>query len=118
LKCSRNAKFEVLFLYDAWDEFVMEHLHTFDSKPLKLAEKADLNLSAKKDSALSEEASKSLAQWLKETLGDKVGEVPHFAAARGKSRRRRGRGQVHDRQHEAHDEGHEAGRPRPARRQA
>jgi len=71
----KERKFEVLFLYDAWDEFVMEHLHTFDGKPLKLAEKADLNLSAKKDSALSEEASKSLAQWLKETLGDKVGVV-------------------------------------------
>src|ERR1035438_1721819 len=61
----RERKFEVLFLYDAWDEFVMEHLHTFDGKPLKLAEKAELNLSAKKDSALSEEASKSLAQWLR-----------------------------------------------------
>jgi molecular chaperone HtpG len=71
----KERKFEVLFLYDAWDEFVMEHLHTFDGKPLKLAEKADLNLSAKKENALSEEAAKSLAQWLKETLGDKVGEV-------------------------------------------
>src|SRR6267154_2699787 len=71
----RERKFEVLFLFDAWDEFVMEHLHAFDGKPLKLAEKAELDLSAKKDSALSEAASKSLAQWLKETLGDKVGEV-------------------------------------------
>jgi TNF receptor-associated protein 1 len=71
----KERKFEVLFLYDAWDEFVMEHLHTFDGKPLKLAEKAELNLSAKKENALSEEASKSLVQWLKETLGDKVGEV-------------------------------------------
>jgi molecular chaperone HtpG len=71
----KERKFEVLFLYDAWDEFVMEHLHTFDGKPLKLAEKAELNLSAKKEGALSEEASKSLAQWLKETLGDKVNEV-------------------------------------------
>jgi len=71
----KERKFEVLFLYDAWDEFVIEHLHTFDGKPLKLAEKAELNISAKKDSALSEEASKSLAQWLKEILGDKVGEV-------------------------------------------
>ncbi|HEX7569352.1 MAG TPA: molecular chaperone HtpG [Verrucomicrobiae bacterium] len=71
----KERKWEVLFLYDAWDEFVMEHLHTFDGKPLKLAEKADLNLSAKKENALSEEASKSLAQWLKETLGDKVNEV-------------------------------------------
>jgi len=71
----KDRKFEVLFLYDPWDEFVMEHLREFDGKPLKLAEKADLNLSAKKDGALSEDAAKALAAWLKETLGDKVGEV-------------------------------------------
>ena len=72
----RERKFEVLFLYDPWDEFVMEHLHTFEGKTLKLAEKAELNLSeAKKEGALSEDAAKSLAQWIKETLGDKVGEV-------------------------------------------
>ena len=46
-----------------------------DGKPLRLAEKADLNLSARKDGALSEDAAKALAKWLKETLGDKVGEV-------------------------------------------
>jgi molecular chaperone HtpG len=71
----RERKWEVLFLYDPWDEFVMEHLHTFDGKPLKLAEKADLNLSEKKTGALSEDTAKELAKWLKETLGDKVGEV-------------------------------------------
>jgi molecular chaperone HtpG len=71
----RERKWEVLFLYDAWDEFVMEHLHTFDGKTLRLAEKADLNLTARQDGALSEDAAKALAQWLKETLGDKVGEV-------------------------------------------
>ena len=71
----KERKWEVLFLYDAWDEFVIEHLHTFDGKNLKLAEKADLNLSAKKEGAMSEEASKLLTQWLKETLGDKVNEV-------------------------------------------
>lgn len=71
----RERKFEVLFMYDAWDEFVMEHLHTFDGKSLRLAEKAELNLSGKKESALSEDAAKSLAQWLKETLGEKIGEV-------------------------------------------
>ena len=71
----KERKFEVLFLYDPWDEFVMEHLREFDGKTLRLAEKADLNLSAKKDGALSEDAAKSLATWLKETLGDKVGEV-------------------------------------------
>jgi TNF receptor-associated protein 1 len=71
----KERKFEVLFLFDPWDEFVMEHMHEFDGKPLKLAEKADLNLSTKKDGALSEDAAKALATWLKETLGDKVGEV-------------------------------------------
>ncbi len=71
--CER--KWEVLFLYDPWDEFVMEHLREFDGKSLKLAEKADLNLSEKKTGALSENATKDLAKWLKETLGDKVGEV-------------------------------------------
>jgi molecular chaperone HtpG len=72
----RERKFEVLFLYDPWDEFVVEHLHEFDGKPLKLAEKAEVDLAAaRKEGALSDEAAKSLSQWLKETLGDRVGEV-------------------------------------------
>ncbi len=71
----RERKWEVLFLSDPWDEFVMEHLREFDGKPLRLAEKADLHLSTKKDAALSEDAAKELAKWLKEILGDKVGEV-------------------------------------------
>ena len=72
----RERKFEVLFLYDAWDEFVIEHLHAFENKPIKLAEKAELDLSeTKKEGALSEDAAKALAQWLKQTLADKVGEV-------------------------------------------
>ena len=72
----REWKFEVLFLHDPWDEFVVEHLQNFDGKPLTLAEKAELNLNEpKKVGALPEDAAKSLAQWLKESLGDKVGEV-------------------------------------------
>ncbi len=72
----KERKFEVLFLYDPWDEFVIEHLREFDGKTLKLAEKADLNLNeTKKEGALSEDAAKSLSAWLKESLGDKVGEV-------------------------------------------
>lgn len=71
----RERKWEVLFLHDPWDEFVVEHLHTFEGKALRLAEKAELNLSARKDGALSEDAAKELAKWLKETLGGKVGEV-------------------------------------------
>ncbi len=72
----RERKFEVLFLYDAWDEFVMDHLREFDGKPLKAAEKADLNLNEpKKEGALDEATGKSLAEWLKASLGDRVGEV-------------------------------------------
>ena len=32
----------MLFLFDPWDEFMMEHLHAFDGKTLRLAEKKDL----------------------------------------------------------------------------
>ena len=71
----KERQWEVLFLFDPWDEFVVEHLREFDGKPLRLAEKADLNLAARKDGALSEDAAKGLAQWLKETLGGKVNEV-------------------------------------------
>ena len=71
----KERKWEVLFLYDPWDEFVVEHLREFDGKALRLAEKANLNLETKKEGALSEEAAKDLAKWLKETFGDKVGEV-------------------------------------------
>lgn len=73
----RERKYEVLFLYDPWDEFVMEHLHAFEGKSLKSAEKAELNLAdpAKKEGALSDDAAKSLAQWIKESLGEQVSEV-------------------------------------------
>jgi molecular chaperone HtpG len=71
----RERKWEVLFLYDPWDEFVMEHLREFNGKPLRLAEKAELNLNSKKEGALSKEAAQTLAKWLKEILGDKVGVV-------------------------------------------
>jgi TNF receptor-associated protein 1 len=73
----RERKLEVLFLFDPWDEFVIDHLQNFDGKPLKLAEKAEIDLgdTAKKEETLPEEAAKSLAQWFKETLGDSVGEV-------------------------------------------
>lgn len=71
----KERKWEVLFLYDAWDEFVMEHLHTFDGKALRFAEKADLNLTARKEGGLSDDDAKELAKWLKEKFSDKVNEV-------------------------------------------
>jgi molecular chaperone HtpG len=73
----KSKKYEVLFLDDPWDEFVMEHLREFDGKPIRPAEKADIKIEepAKTENELSADASVSLAQWIKEILGDKVGEV-------------------------------------------
>ena len=73
----RARKLEVLFLFDPWDEFVMEHLYTFQDKPLRPAEKTDLGLpdAEKQTAALSDDEAKDLAKWLKETLGDRIQEA-------------------------------------------
>src|SRR4030095_1848822 len=70
----REKKFEVLFLTHAHDEFVMDHLASFDGKKLVSAEKADLKLD-KESTGLNEDAARLLANFFKETLGDRVGEV-------------------------------------------
>ncbi len=73
----KARKCEVLFLFDPWDEFVMDHLREFDSKPLKSAEKADLKLDDQnqKEGALTDDQAKALADWLKTILGDRVNAV-------------------------------------------
>jgi molecular chaperone HtpG len=73
----KARKFEVLFLFDPWDEFVMEHLHSFEGKDLRPAEKAELSVGdvQKKEGALTDEQAQSLRKWIKETLGDRVNEV-------------------------------------------
>jgi molecular chaperone HtpG len=70
----REKKFEVLFLTHAHDEFVMDHLASFDGKKLVSAEKADLKLD-KESIGISEDTARLLANFMKETLGDRVGEV-------------------------------------------
>jgi len=69
-----SRKIEVLFFYDGWDEFVMEHLHKFDGKDLKAAERADLSADSAegKESELSPEQAENLAKWLKEVLKESV----------------------------------------------
>lgn len=73
----KSRGWEVLFVYDPWDEFVMDHLRSFDGKDLKAAEKAELDLAndAAVEGALNDDQAKALATWLKEKLGDRVGAV-------------------------------------------
>ena len=70
----REKKFEVLFLTDPRDEFVMEHLRDFDKKRVVAAEKADLKLE-KETTGLSADEARLLANFIKETIGQRVGEV-------------------------------------------
>jgi TNF receptor-associated protein 1 len=67
---------EVLFSFDPWDELVMDHLHAFEEKPIRPAEKADLQLAAATvENQLTDDQAVALAAWLKETLGQRVHEV-------------------------------------------
>ena len=70
-----EKKFEVLFLYAPQDEFVMENLREFDKKRLIAAEKADLKHEEDKTYAMSSDEARMLANFVKETLTDRVGEV-------------------------------------------
>jgi molecular chaperone HtpG len=72
----QQKKVEVLFLQDPWDEFVMEHLHNFEGKSLKAAEKSSLVLEKPAtEQSLSDEDAAALSKWLKEALGERVNDV-------------------------------------------
>ena len=70
---------EVLFLYEAVDEYVMSSLREYEEKTLVSADQGDLKLEDAPEpndqSSLSEDESKDLCSWLKETIGDRVKEV-------------------------------------------
>jgi TNF receptor-associated protein 1 len=66
--------YEALFLFDPWDEFVMDHLREFDGKKLVAAERAEISIEVP-EKKLDDTAARLLCNFIKETLGDKVGEV-------------------------------------------
>ena len=70
----KEKKFEVLFLYDPRDEFVMDHLREFEGKPVRAAEKADLSLE-QESTGLNAEEARLLGEFIKTTLADRVNEV-------------------------------------------
>ena len=70
---------EVLFLYEAVDEYVMSNLSEYEENKLVSADQGDLKLDdapePNEEGSLSEDESKGLCSWLKETIGDRVKEV-------------------------------------------
>ena len=73
----QSRGYEVLFLADPWDEFVMEHLHEFEGKPLRAAEKAELDITTPTagEGVLNEAEAEALAKWIKDKLAERVGVV-------------------------------------------
>ena len=68
---------EVLFCYEAVDEYAMNNVREFDGKKLTAADHADVKLAdAPKPPAaegdLSEDDAKALAEWIKTSLGNRV----------------------------------------------
>jgi TNF receptor-associated protein 1 len=69
-------QYEVLFFYDTIDEFVMDHLHSFESKNIKAAEKTDLTIETEhREGSLSSDQGENLAKWIKDILKDAVTSV-------------------------------------------
>jgi len=77
LEAFKARNLEVLFCYEAVDEYVMTNVREFDSKNLKGANHSDVELSdlEQPEGELSKKEVEKLTKWLKETLGDRVEEV-------------------------------------------
>jgi molecular chaperone HtpG len=68
---------EVLFCYEAVDEYVFNNVREFDGKKFLSADHADVKLDdiPQQGESLSESDAKELTKWLKDTLGEQVAEV-------------------------------------------
>ncbi len=74
---------EIIYTLEPIDDFVMNHLGSFEGKKLVSADRADLELPEEKEpqdeaaaaERLAPEVSESLVKWMKEVLGERVKEV-------------------------------------------
>ncbi len=69
---------EVIYLYDPVDVFTFPYIQNYDGKSIKSIDKADIDISSDDDikkNALGEEQCKTLLEFIKEKLGDKVENV-------------------------------------------
>jgi TNF receptor-associated protein 1 len=77
LEAFKARNLEVLFCYEAVDEYVMNNVREFDGKKLVGADHSDVKLSdlAATGDSLSEDDTKALIAFLKENLGERVSDV-------------------------------------------
>ena len=74
----RSEDIEVLFIYEPIDEFVMSTLGEYEEKKIVSADSVDVGVAHKDAESSSEgpsEEEKSLCGWMKEVLGERVGDV-------------------------------------------
>lgn len=76
LEYFKEKGLEVLYLYDHVDDFLMMDLREYEGKPLKSVSQADIEVEDKKDEeALPEDDTKTIIEFFKTHLGDKVADV-------------------------------------------
>lgn len=78
LEAFKARNLEVIFVYEGADEYVLSQLGKFAEKDIKSGDASDLDLGDAPEAEgepLSEEESKALCEWIKETLGDKAQQV-------------------------------------------
>ena len=70
----RKENIEVIFIYEPIDEFVMSTLSEYNKKKIVSADSVDIGAAGEPSDVPSEEE-KSLCGWMKEVLGERVGDV-------------------------------------------
>jgi TNF receptor-associated protein 1 len=79
LEAFKARNLEVLFLYEAVDEFVMSNLREYKEKKLVSVDQSDIELEdvppPPSEGALDEETTKKLCLWIRDQLGERVAEV-------------------------------------------
>jgi TNF receptor-associated protein 1 len=77
LEAFKSRGFEVLYLYETIDDYVVNALGEFDSKSLQAVNSSDVDLgdSVSQADQLNSEDTEKLSAWLKESLGSRVREV-------------------------------------------
>ncbi len=77
LEAFKNKGYEVLYLFEAIDEYVVASLREFDGKTLQAvnSDQVDLGDSDQDGDALSEEETAQLCEWIKERLNTQVEQV-------------------------------------------